>query len=327
MQTSFQGFDIYKPRKPKGLASLALEEWKKHYPNSEETNKTIGFKLAKYDRGPDSEKVKISPSGRIVWSPQMLQKLQEARQIAQRTSARSGISLNKAWQTEFKKSYPDLNVDWKSVLSRYNYHFGNLDTIGNAQLRDQGSDSNHADLSKESLNKDTIENGNTKVKGFRNWTQPMEQDLIETGGKVIKNDPSLEKGSSAFNRVLLKEFLKLYPKCMESSRSLYSKLQSIEKDEAKVINSPIRSNSIEEKVTPAPQVTPEPLNVSKSEDEPIKIKEEPRDSFITAPTNISQDQNEVPFPPSQIEGFEEWNLPMIRDFIGKFSEFTSKLHC
>ena len=61
----------------------------------------------------------------------------------------------------------------------------------------------------------------------------MEQDLLETGGKVLKNDPSLEKGSSAFNRVLLKEFLKLYPKCMESSRSLYSKLQSIEKDEAK----------------------------------------------------------------------------------------------
>ena len=42
------------------------------------------------------------------------------------------------------------------------------------------------------------------MKGFRNWTQPMEQDLLETGGKVLNNDPSLEKGSSAFNRVLLK---------------------------------------------------------------------------------------------------------------------------
>ena len=52
----------------------------------------------------------------------------------------SGVSLNKAWQTEFLKSYPDLNVDWKSVLSRYNYHFGNLDSIGqNAQPRDLGS--------------------------------------------------------------------------------------------------------------------------------------------------------------------------------------------
>ena len=71
----------------------------------------------------------------------MLQKLQEARQTALQVIAasKSGISLNKAWQIEFKKSYPDLNVDWKTVLSRYNYHFGNLDTIGNAQLRSEQS--------------------------------------------------------------------------------------------------------------------------------------------------------------------------------------------
>ena len=93
LQASFEGCDIYTPRKPKGLASKALEEWRKHYPNSEETNKTIGYKLAKYDRGPDSIKLKISPSGRIVWSPQMLQKLQEARQTAQTISARSGKKL------------------------------------------------------------------------------------------------------------------------------------------------------------------------------------------------------------------------------------------
>ena len=51
-----------------------------------------------------------------------------------------GVSLNKAWEKEFLKSYPDLNVDWKSVLSRYNYHFGNLDSISqNAQPKDLGS--------------------------------------------------------------------------------------------------------------------------------------------------------------------------------------------
>ena len=60
----------------------------------------------------------------------MLQTLQETRQTAQTISARTGVSLNKSWQTEFKKLYPDLNVEWKGVLSRYNYHFGNLDTIG-----------------------------------------------------------------------------------------------------------------------------------------------------------------------------------------------------
>ena len=52
LQASFEGCDIYTPRKPKGLASKALEEWKKHYPNSEETNKTIG-KQAKFTFNPN----------------------------------------------------------------------------------------------------------------------------------------------------------------------------------------------------------------------------------------------------------------------------------
>jgi hypothetical protein len=63
-----------------------LDEWRRHYPDSEETNKTIGFKLAKYDRGPgpevDEARVKVSASGRIMWTPVMLHKLQEARQLA-----------------------------------------------------------------------------------------------------------------------------------------------------------------------------------------------------------------------------------------------------
>ena len=90
---------------------MVLEEWRKHYPNSEETNKTIGFKLAKYDRGPESEKVKVTPSGRISWSPQMLAKLQETRLIAQELVAKStGLSLTKAWQDEWKKHYPDMTI-------------------------------------------------------------------------------------------------------------------------------------------------------------------------------------------------------------------------
>ena len=52
LQASFEGCDICTPRKPKGLASKALEEWKKHYPNSEETNKTIG-KQAKFTFNPN----------------------------------------------------------------------------------------------------------------------------------------------------------------------------------------------------------------------------------------------------------------------------------
>ena len=43
LKSSFKGCDIYKPKKPKGLASMVLDEWKKYYPDSEETNKTIGI--------------------------------------------------------------------------------------------------------------------------------------------------------------------------------------------------------------------------------------------------------------------------------------------
>ena len=89
------------------------------------------------------------------------------------------------------------------------------------------------------------------------------------------------------------EFLKLYPKCMESSRSLYSKLQSVEKDEAKAfIASPVRSNSIDhhQMAPPAPQILeksislPEPLKTVQpltlkplSE---VKIKEEPSENVL-----------------------------------------------
>ena len=45
LKSSFKGCDIYKPKKPKGLATMVLDEWKRYYPDSEETNKTIGIFL------------------------------------------------------------------------------------------------------------------------------------------------------------------------------------------------------------------------------------------------------------------------------------------
>ena len=89
------------------------------------------------------------------------------------------------------------------------------------------------------------------------------------------------------------EFLKLYPKCMESSRSLYSKLQSVEKDEAKAfITSPVRSNSIDhhqmappatpilEKSTslPEPLKAVQPLTLKPLSE--VKIKEEPSENIL-----------------------------------------------
>ena len=86
MEPKYPGCDIYSPRKPKGFSASVLEEWKKFYPNTEETNKTIGYKLAKFDRGPDKDVdergVKITAKGRIMWSQMMLNNLQVAKQNA-----------------------------------------------------------------------------------------------------------------------------------------------------------------------------------------------------------------------------------------------------
>ena len=61
-----------------------LDEWRKFYPKSEETNKTISFKLAKFDRMPEEVNVgfKVTPKGRTVWSQTMLKHLAEARRLA-----------------------------------------------------------------------------------------------------------------------------------------------------------------------------------------------------------------------------------------------------
>ena len=68
-----------------GFAAVVLQEWKRFYPNSEETNKTISFKLAKYDRIPEEENfvgIKVTPKGRTVWSQVMLKQLSDARKSA-----------------------------------------------------------------------------------------------------------------------------------------------------------------------------------------------------------------------------------------------------
>ena len=45
---TFEGLDIYKPgKKPPGFARLLLHEWKRHYPETQENNKTISKKIGK----------------------------------------------------------------------------------------------------------------------------------------------------------------------------------------------------------------------------------------------------------------------------------------
>jgi hypothetical protein len=36
----------------------------------------------------------------------------------------SGAELTQRWRAEWEAAYPDLDMDWKQLISRYNYHFG-----------------------------------------------------------------------------------------------------------------------------------------------------------------------------------------------------------
>ena len=165
--------------------------------------------------------------------------------------------------------YPDLKVEWRTVISRYNYHFGGIDEQENSIAsrespsefsRETSVESNlKCNFSNDPEQKENIAtpngalpiksvefeknnseeynemsmdepNNRSKVKGFRNWTTKTKSELVETKNKIVKEHPNLEPGSTEFNHLLLREFMKLNPKCMESSRSIYSKLQSIEKE-------------------------------------------------------------------------------------------------
>ena len=69
-----------------GFSASVLDQWRKYYPHSEESVKTIAHKLSKFDRGPDPDLdangVKITSKGRVMWSQIMLNNLQEAKKIA-----------------------------------------------------------------------------------------------------------------------------------------------------------------------------------------------------------------------------------------------------
>jgi len=130
--------------------------------------------------------------------------------------------------------YPDMNGDWKSIVNRYNYHFGSIDSL-NPDFEDPEKllepEPDHNSGTKNSAAFSEEDSGFENVKGFRMWNQKMMVDLLETKARIGALHPGVEPGSSEFNKLLLKEFQKLHPKCMESSRSIYSKLQSIERED------------------------------------------------------------------------------------------------
>ena len=296
------------------------------------------------------------------------------------------------------KMYPDLKVEWRTVISRYNYHFGGIDEQENALKKrssaassdfsregsldksivtspDASNDAETANGNSPSsygaiisrgmndIEKDTTESTNmeelhesslddsnfrSNVKGFRNWTSRMQQELVETKQRLTQEHPNLIPGSSDFNHLLLREFQKLNPKCMESSRSIYSKLQSIEK----TLNSPVNDNTVASKCWSAINQSTEgntsnpdlaPMNndcptlngesTTRLRDSPVH--ETQSDSTHCSSKNAITKNHEIPpdntnnldsneddkmilsksNENSTIDGFEDWTLGMIRDFI------------
>ena len=289
--------------------------------------------------------------------------------------------------------YPDLKVEWRTVISRYNYHFGGIDeqenalkkrnsdfsregsidksivtspdasndaeTLGNSHLsygamtgcgmNDIEKDTNNESTNIDELHESSLDDSNfrSNVKGFRNWTTRMQQELVETKNRLTQEHPDLVLGSTDFNHLLLREFQKLNPKCMESSRSIYSKLQSIEK----TLNSPLSDNTATSKCWSAinqstegntPNSDPAQMNnecvafngesTTRLRDSPVhegqtdgthssgknsitKKHEIPSDN--TNKLDSNEDEQMIPKSNenSTIEGFQDWTLGMIRDFI------------
>ena len=364
LEPQFPGCDIYSPRKPKGFSASVLDQWKKYYPHSEESVKTIAHKLSKFDRGPDPDLdangVKITPKGRVMWSQIMLNNLQEAKKLATER-CNPGETIGVAWKEEWTKMYPDLKVEWRTVISRYNYHFGGIDEQENSiASRESSSDfsretsventprynysndteqkeniatpngtvplksydfdkSNSSAINMEEYqDMSLIESSNrSKVKGFRNWTHKTKSDLVETKNRIVKEHPDLELGSTEFNHLLLREYVKVNPKCMESSRSIYSKLQSIEKETGLSndnFNDMTRSSD-SESTELVKNIANDPNQGFQTEKMSTDGKPSDNHLSIIPDSNANDEDQDSSFENSTIEGFQDWSLGMIRDFI------------
>ena len=73
-------------------------------------------------------------NGRINWTPAMIENIRLTREKAlEQMSSTSGVvtmsqgapgTLTKYWRHEWESLYPELDIDWRQVISRYHYHFG-----------------------------------------------------------------------------------------------------------------------------------------------------------------------------------------------------------
>ena len=222
LETRFPGHDLYRGgKKPAGFARLLLAEWRRHYPGTQENTKTISMKIGRYDRAPAllaSQDTKAA-NGRINWSPAMLEEIKASRERAVALAgAGVGGLVTKLWRREWEAAYPGLaGVDWRQVVSRYHYHFGAERRESVESLGERSGSLESPQLSGGEEEED--------IRGFRQWSREMQEDLVTLRDRLLTEDPALDPDSKLFSRRLLVSFQALHPSCMESARSLLSKLQ------------------------------------------------------------------------------------------------------
>jgi len=295
LAAKFPGQDLTKSgKKPPGFARLLLAEWTRHYPGSQENTKTISMKIGRYDRAPTLlQQEAKGANGRINWTPAMLENIRTTREKAvEVVGANGGPNLTKQWRMEWEELYPDLKVDWKQVISRYHYHYG-----GERRDSVEGERSGRSSVERTPSAPPSVGNSDTEegegaedIRGFRQWTSSMQEDLLILRDILTQADPGLDPASKLFSRQLLSLFQDKHPHCMESARSLLSKLKD-----------------------PPPQVSSLPaLETVKIEPEEASPSPPPKPK--TPKTNVAK-QNPAVEIMSDIEGFTDWNLGMVRDFI------------
>ncbi|QQP51294.1 Uncharacterized protein FKW44_012616, partial [Caligus rogercresseyi] len=275
---SYPNCDIFEkpyhktPRKA-GLVGAIFTEWGRLYPEHVESVRSLVMKLYKYDRIPDAShfvssdnrrvkqyfnggdaKDENKDSNELQWTKDMILHLRETREFAEIKAE----AVTRIWKNRWKSIYPNFPLDWKSVVEKYT----SLETSDDLGLKiTKVKSESSVDLGGGGSS-DTAE-----VKGFRQIFQSLHPQTI---------DPQ----SKQFATLLFNEFRKLFPKCMESTRSLLSKLQSIEKE----------------------GFTPIQVEISST-----VVLEDP-----VLPNKPEESKGEVH--PS-IMGFPDWNVSMIRDFI------------
>ena len=168
------------------------------------------------------------------------------------------------------------------MVSRYHYHFGadrrdsseGVETSNNLMSSSSRSARNSFDKPVESDNEET--ETREYIGGFRQWTSSMQEDLVIMKNILLQADPNIDTSSKSFSRQLLTQFKYKHPHCMESERSLLSKLSQ-------------------------PQTKHQPSPVKHRTKSVVKVAATKKNPAV----DIMSD----------IEGFDDWNLGKVKDFI------------